>query len=89
MKKDKLALALNQMLTSTIDMFFTSWIVMLLVGTLFGNADLWTPAYWEVFGGLYLLAVFTNFSTRQYYNSLKTLAAHDEVTSKKISKPTI
>lgn len=68
---------LSTIITTWIDIFFTSWTLMLMAGTLLGNVGLWTPAYWEVLGSLFVLSNLTGFVSRRYYITLRDMTKAD------------
>ena len=77
------------LLTPVIGLFFRSWILMLLFGALLGNQGLWTPAYWEVFGGLYTLGILVGYATSIYWDAIKVLTRKDLLAATKATKELI
>lgn len=71
--------ALGQLITGYVDLFLNSWFIMLLLGTLLGNENLWTPSYWEVFGSLFTAVMLISFSTRRAYDAIKVSVAVDKM----------
>lgn len=63
--------------TWIIEMFYGSWTIMLVMGALLGNAGLWTPAYWEIFGGLYIFSSIVSMASRSNYRTVQQCISMD------------
>lgn len=65
---DLVAYAIGRIFAMIAGMFSAAWVIMLMMGTLLGNEGLWTPAYWECFGGVYLMGAITGVVARNWFS---------------------